>query len=426
MLRLARDRAGVTAVVIGLSMTALMGFAGLAVDVGLWYDDARTAQGAVDSAAYSAAIDYATGDNAAGVTATADAITAQYGLTNGAGGVTVTVNQPPLSGTHTTTAGAVEVIINKTETRFFASLFMNSAAISARAVAAPVTTGSKYCIETLDTTPGKTTASLTGGLTLDLSQCGIQVNGRGTSALSITGGAILKANTVSVVGGVSIDGSGSKISPPSSVTTQAPAQPDPYANVAVPTYQSGSGTCPQSYTSNYPPPKPLNPGVYYGGLNIGNGVNITMNPGVYIVQGAPGCLNQFSVSAATVNATGVTIVLTGSGSNYATAVINNGGTLNLSAPTTGPTAGMAIFQDPNAPSSGTNTTNNFAGAKINVTGALYFPHQKVSFTGGVTVNSTCTQLIAYDVSFSGGASFGNSCAGTGVKGIGASLASLVE
>jgi hypothetical protein len=398
-------------------MTALMGFAGLAVDVGLWYNDIRTAQGAVDSAAYSAAIDYAAGDNAAGITATVDAITAQYGLTNGAGGVTVTVNQPPLSGTHTATTGAVEVILQKTETRFFASFFMNSAAISARAVAAPGTTGGNYCIETLDTTPAKTTASLSGGLTLDLSQCGIQVNAPGASALSVTQGAVLKANTVSIVGGDAVN-QGGKIT--GAVTQSAPSQADPYANVPMPTPDT-SNCQPSSYTQggkNYS----LNPGTYCGGFMVGNGASATLAPGVYIVNGG-----QFSLQGGTtVTGTGVTIVLTGSGNNYATVNIANNATLNLTAPTTGTTAGLAIFQDPNAPSTGNKTSNAFGGGTVNVTGALYFPHEAVAFNGAVAVNSSCTQVIAYDVSFSGNAKFGNSCAGTGVKGIGASPTKLVE
>ena len=106
---LARDRSGATAVVIGLTMTALLGFVGLAVDVGVWYADRRAAQGAADSAAYSAAIDIAGGDTVSGARTAAKAITAQYGLTDGAGGVTVTVNSPPAAGPHTSTTGAVEV-----------------------------------------------------------------------------------------------------------------------------------------------------------------------------------------------------------------------------------------------------------------------------------------------------------------------------
>ncbi len=41
--RLARERSGVTAVVIGISATVLMGAAGLAIDLGLLYTDRRAA-----------------------------------------------------------------------------------------------------------------------------------------------------------------------------------------------------------------------------------------------------------------------------------------------------------------------------------------------------------------------------------------------
>src|ERR1700761_1695732 len=151
-LRLLRDESGVTAVVVGLSMTALMGGAAMDLDIGLWYNDKRIAQGAADSAAYSAAIDYATGDTAANVTATAKAIAAQYGQTDGSGGVTVTVNTPPKSGTHTTTTGAIEVIIQRSETPFFSSFFTSTAGVASRAVAVPASTSSsgKYCVLALD------------------------------------------------------------------------------------------------------------------------------------------------------------------------------------------------------------------------------------------------------------------------------------
>jgi hypothetical protein len=419
--RLARDKAGVTAVVIGLSMTALMGFAGLAVDVGLWYNDSRTAQGAVDSAAYSAAIDYAAGDNAAGVTATAEAITAQYGLTNGAGGVTVTVNQPPLSGTHTTTAGAVEVILNKNETRFFASFFMNSAAISARAVAAPGTVGTPCGVLALDPTASTSVStagiSITNGANLNLGQCGVSVNATGADALYLTGGAKLTAQTVTVSGNYSIS-NGASMTVSGGTTTSAPPTADPYAGTSVPS----PGSC--AATNSYGGGKTatISPGTFCNGLSINGGAHITMNPGVYIID-----RGTFDLAGgATLNATaGVTIVLTSStGSNYATSVIDNGSTINLTAPTTGATAGMAFFQDPRASSSGTDT---FAGgATTNITGALYFPSQTVSFSNGTSNASSCTQLISYRVQYTGGSKFGSNCTGTGVKSIGGSSTALVE
>jgi hypothetical protein len=420
--RLARDKAGVTAVVIGLSMTALMGFAGLAVDVGLWYNDARTAQGAVDSAAYSAAIDYAAGDNAAGVAATAEAITAQYGLTNGAGGVTVTVNQPPLSGTHTTTAGAVEVIVHKTETRFFASFFMNSAAISARAVAAPGTIGNKCGVLALDPTASTSVStagiSITNGANLNLGQCGVSVNATGADALYLTGGAKLTAQTVTVSGNYSIS-NGASMTVSGSTKTSAPPTADPYAGTSVPA-PSGCTANNASYGGGQT--RTISPGTYCNGLAINGGAHITMNPGVYIIDRGTFDLE----GGATLNATaGVTIVLTSStGSNYATATVGNGTTINLTAPTSGTTAGMAFFQDPRASSSGTDT---FAGgATTNITGALYFPSQTVSFSNGTSNASSCTQLISYRVQYTGGSKFGSNCTGTGVKSIGGSSTALVE
>ena len=117
---LLRDESGATAVVIGLSMTALMGFAGMGVDIGVWYSDKRAAQAAADSAAYSAAVDYGASDTTAGAETAARAVAAQDGYTSGSGGVTVAVSSPPTTGTHTTTAtGAMEVIVTKTESLFF-------------------------------------------------------------------------------------------------------------------------------------------------------------------------------------------------------------------------------------------------------------------------------------------------------------------
>jgi hypothetical protein len=63
---------------------------------------------------------------------------------------------------------------------------------------------------------------------------------------------------------------------------------------------------------------------------------------------------------------------------------------------------------------------------MNIVGALYFPSQTVDYSGGTASTSTCTQLIANDISFSGGSTFKNSCIGTGVSGIGSSATRVIE
>ncbi len=414
--RLAVDRRGATAVIVALSLTVLMGFAGLAVDVGLWYRDKRLAQGAADSAAYSAAVDRAAGDTAAGAIAAAKAITAQYGLVDGAGGVSVVVNLPPASGPNAATAGAAEVIVTVPETLFFTRLFISSASVAGRAVAVSGASGGKYCVEALDPSSSKTTVSINNGATVDTSACGMAVNASGSAALAVTSGGVLNAANVSIVGNY-VTNNGGQLNVTGKTLTSAPAVTDPYAGVAVPA--AGACTGPASY-ANGGAHYNITPGTYCSGFSVGNGATVTMAPGVYIVKGG-----SFSLQGGTtVTGTGVTIVLTGSGGNYATANIANGVTLNLAAPTSGATSGLAIFQDRLAPTSGSNAIAG--GASMLVTGALYFPHQTVNFSNASTNSDSCTQLIAYDLSFSGGSKFSNNCTGAGTTGIGSAATTLVE
>jgi hypothetical protein len=148
-----------------------------------------------------------------------------------------------------------------------------------------------------------------------------------------------------------------------------------------------------------------------------------MSAGVYVIAGNSN--GGFTVAGGSqVTGTGVTIVLTGSGSNYATANINNGATVNLSAPSTGATAGLVFFADPNSPSTPGSTFGG--GSQMTLTGALYFPSQTVNYQNGTNTTATCTQLIAWLIVFQGGASFNSNCANTGVGTIGASPSKLVE
>jgi hypothetical protein len=417
--RIARDEAGVTAVVMGVGISILMGGAAMAVDVGLWYADQRNAQGAADSAAFSAAVDYKAGDGTAGVTAAARAVTAQYGLTNGSNGVTVTVNTPPKSGSHTATTGAVEVIVQKTESLFFSSLFKQSASISARAVSLAGAAGSNCGVLALDasasTTVSATDLDLSNGATLDTSACEVAINASGADALYVTGGAKLLAKTLSIVGNY-YTSNGGTVTVSGTTTTSAAATPNPYAGVSVPTF-SGCAHNSASYSAS----TLLSPGVYCNGLSVSGG-NVTLSAGVYIIDRGSFTLG----GGATVTATsGVTIVLTSStGSNYATVSIGNGATLNITAPTSGQTAGMAFFQDPAASTSGSD--NIAGGSSMSIVGAIYFPSQLVNFSNGSSNTASCTQLIAYRINYTGGAKFNDNCAGVGVKAIGGASSSLVE
>jgi hypothetical protein len=126
-----------------------------------------------------------------------------------------------------------------------------------------------------------------------------------------------------------------------------------------------------------------------------------------------------------VTGTGVTIVFTSStGSHYATVSINGGANMNLTAPTTGPTAGIVFFGDRNAP---IGTVYSFEGGATQVLqGALYLPRGDVSFAGGANTTTGCTKMIGYTVKFTGNSNFAIDCSGFGTKPIGQVFTRLLQ
>ena len=416
--RLARDQSGATALIVALSMTVLMGFVAIAVDVGHWYADKRLVQGAADAAAYSAAVDSAAGDTATGVVAAARAVSASYGLTDGVGGVSVAVNVPPTSGAYASTAGAVQVVITKTEGLFFASFYTNSATISARGVAVPGSAGGRYCILALSTTPSTSIStadvSVGGGAVVDTSLCGIYVNSSGPDALYMNGLGTIIAKYLTIVGNYTLSNN-STLTVTGQTITGAPVSPDPYGNQATP----AAGACNQTnFTTSGT--QTISPGTYCNGFTANRGSRVTMSPGVYIIDRGVFSLNGNAV----VTGTGVTVVLTSStGSSYATMSVNGGTTFTLSAPTSGPTAGLVILQDRTGPM---DTSKMNGGSAMVMTGVVYLPTQLVQYAGGNLNQSTCTILVAYRINFTGGASFNNQCSGTGATQIGSTSTSLAE
>jgi hypothetical protein len=417
--RLFTDRQGATAIIVGVSMVGLLGMAGLATEVGLWYATKRHMQGAADSGAFSAAIAASTGEN---YTTEAKGTTAKYGFVDQQNGVTVSVNRPPSTGNYTGTSSAIEVIIQQPQTRMFSGLFLASnPTIAARAVGTP---GSgNDCVLALDPTASGAITN-TGSTTVDLINCGFADNSNSSSAFSITGSATLNAASLSVVGGISNGGSGNMTISGATVTGSS-AMPDPYANVGIPSY-SGCNTNtsgPLHGTNNFPPTgtAPAAPAVYVicgdvkANSNGHNGATVNFNGdptsgSIFIIDGGSLTVD----SSSTINVNNATIILTSSsGNNYGSVNIAGSATVNATAPTSGPTSGLAFYVDRNAPSA----TDKFnGGSSQNITGAVYMPSQTVDYTGGATAGgSVCTQIIGDQVNFSGNSNLQDNCTGYGIS-----------
>jgi Flp pilus assembly protein TadG len=412
--RFGNDNSGSYTILTAIMMPVLIGFAALGTDYGTWLYAHQTEQAAADSGALSAAVAYVMGATNESLAVEAEAITSSYGFTNGADGVTVTVNSPPKSGTHTATLGAVEVIIGKPSARYFSALFgSDPVQVVARAVATPNDNGLGCVLALNKSASGATT--LQGSTSVTLNGCRSFANSDSTTAYVVGGSAQISALSVGVVGNISGE---SHITATQGISTGDAPQADPYASASYPAY----GGC-DKHNFSAKSTITLDPGVYCGGLSLNAGANVTLNPGVYYLDQGSLQVN----GGATLTGNGVTLVFTSSsGNNYATASINGGATVNLTAPTSGPTAGIAIFGDRDM-SVGTSFKFN-GGASQTINGAIYVPRGAVNFAGGAaTANAnTCTQLVADTITFVGNSNFALNCSGSGIKPIASSLAKLVE
>jgi hypothetical protein len=382
--------------------------------MGLEYYTHQHMQSAADSSALSAATAYYVQGSSTGLATQAKAASAAYGFVAGSNGETVTVNQPPVSGSHTSTAGAVEVIIRQPQARLFSSLFTSAPlSISARSVA--VANGGLGCVLALDSSASGA-ATVKGTAAVSLNGCSLMDNSNSSTALNVSGSSTLSAMSVNVVG--SISGT-SNITTTQGLTTGAAAASDPYAGTSFPSF---SGCDHHNFSSKKT--ETISPGVYCGGMSLNAGANVTLNPGIYYLDQGSLQVN----GGATLTGTGVTIVFTSStGSDYATATINGGATITLSAPLPSSglaTAGIAMFADRNMP---VGTSFKFeGGATQDIEGALYLPKGDVSFAGGAGTSTSCTQLVGDTITFTGNSNFAVNCTGYGTKPLGSGIAKLVE
>jgi hypothetical protein len=406
-----RDEAGGYIIAAAVAMPTLTGLAALGTEAGLWLFQHRTLQGAADSAAITAAIARYRDGSATDLTLQASSVLPSHGVVPGVNQTSLVVNNPPRTGTRVETPRAVEVIISHSRARLLSAMWAaGPVTISARAVA--IGRGGKGCVLALNPTAGAS-ASIQGNAGVVLNGCGLLDNSNHASAVSMGGTGTLTAESVSVVGGVS---GSSAITTSEGIATGQPASPDPYADTSFPSF---SGCTYHNLTARET--LSLNPGVYCGGLQINAGAQVTMTPGIYYINGGDLTVN----GGATLAGSGVTLVFTSSsGRNYPGATINGGATINLSAPTSGPTAGIVIFGD-QMMTLGTRFRFE-GGATQNFTGAVYVPGGDISFAGGASSSLGCTQLIGNTISFSGNSNFALECEGVGTKPIASALASLVE
>ena len=280
-----KNEAGQAVVFTAAALVVLMGFAGLAIDMGVMRHGKRLQQTAADAAAIAGASNLSFGGIAAG----AQDAASRVGYTDNGGGqvsnctgaavgtVCVEVNPGPKTGPHQGNPNYVEALVADVHpTYFMRVLSINSGTITARAVAANLGGGAgNGCLYTLGT-PSSGIEGIGGSGTLNASNCGIVDNGDyDGNMLNVT------ADTFAVSG--SANGKSATCTTPGPCPAYStPATSDPLGYLRPPPVQSPAfGMVTTAGTQT------LQPGTYTS-ITIGSGSTVTFDPGIYFINGSGG------------------------------------------------------------------------------------------------------------------------------------------
>lgn len=405
-LRAWRAERGSIAVHVALMSVMLIGVAALGVEVTSLLVAKRKMQAAADSAAMAAANGLISGGTTRMVT-DGRAVAAVDGFVNGARNATVSVASPATQGGYAGVANSIEVVISQPQHMQLMQLFRSGDVMVKARATATVTSGGRYCLLALHPSASQA-VFVNNNAIITNPACGAAVNSSSASGLWLNNNSIV-SGPVSVHGSNIYLGSNAYVSN-RSVIKNGPIFSDPYAAAnpgTMPgcTSQSGSGSGIRT----------LSPGHFCSGWNFGNGAIVTLQPGVYFVDSGLALQNNVVL-----NGQGVTIVMNG------TYMIDlgNGVVANLTAPTSGGTAGIVFF----GPRNGSTAQNQIFqnNAIMNVTGAFYFPSQKITFkNNGIVQSAVCTQVIAQLIEVANNLQLNNNCFGTGITALGVEAA-MVE
>ncbi len=418
--RRAAGRRGVIAVIMAISLTLLIGVVALTADGGWMLAERRYAQATADTAALAAATDVFESwashqdgpdeghDPDGTARAAAQAILDAAGFT--AANSTTTINISPNNyqggekAGQPLPAGYVEVIVQSRRARAFSAIFGGgNLSVSARSVsrggwlfAPPIWVGDQ---------------SADGALFFPNSAGGNITIGSAVGPLNPQGGRVI-VNSSSALAALN-DGAGGTISAADfffggghqgaftgNVRDGQRPVPDPLRSLPVPPLPARSFSRVQFTTGS----QTLDPGVYVGGISVGTPLslaNLTLNPGVYYMQGDASGGGLLFQGRGTLTGRGVLIYNAPADPSHAI-TIKGRGTAILSPPTIGLYKGLTIFQDRASDNvvtldHGTQVGTNY----FDITGAVYAVKALVKVTRKPGDRSTGSQFISNLLEISG-------------------------
>ena len=209
----------------------------------------------------------------------------------------------------------------------------------------------------------------------------IVVDSSSRTALTESGNASVKAAGIEVVGGASKSGNASWSRAPD---TNAAAAPDPHAALAAPTGGTARGSVNLAGNNSLT----INPGIFTQ-ITISGNAKLTLNPGVYVLAGGGLTVSgNASISGSSVTLYNTESAFPNPGGTYGGITLSGNGNFKLTAPTSGPDAGVVVFQartNTRAISLSGNAAEGLGGT-VYAPAALLYLSGNASLAGPVVVN----------------------------------------
>jgi Flp pilus assembly protein TadG len=393
--RFLKDRAAGVAPMLAIGLVPLMAAVGAAVDYSRANGARSSMQAALDATALMLAKDAQNSSGTQFDTQGTNYFNSNFVRTD-VQNVAITVGTSSPSGGTSLTLSAT----GSMRTTFLNVMGFQAVPLSVHSAAYSFADGQGCVLSLNPTASGATTGQ--GNTSVVLTACSLYDNSSSATALSVGGSAAISALSVGVVGGVS--GADQIVTQQGIKTGVGPVR-DPFINDSFPDF---SGCTKQNYTAKKT--ETISPGIYCGGIGLNANAILTLDPGIYYLDGGDLTVN----GGAKITGEGVTLVFTKkSSSTWATASINGNTTVHLTAPKSGPTAGIVMFGDRNMP---TGTAFKFnGGVDQYLGGAIYVPKGAVSISGGAATSASCTQVIGDTVTFTGNSSLAINCSSYNTK-----------
>ena len=371
-----RDSSGVTSLLFALLLIPIAAMSGAALDFARSYGARSAMQGAADAAALASLYKFEASEDSRR-TIGEDVFSANLLETTAH-----IASSPDISFNEETATVSASASVS---TVLLGIIHIDSIKVSVKSVAQQAPKVGPVCILALDRSADEA-LGLDGTASVVADDCVVHSNSRSDSALTAPGSTSAHADTFCAVGGYS----GNNFSPQPIRNCSVAA--DPFEDLELP----ATGGCDFLNKKYNKGSHTIQPGIYCGGMSLNAYADVEMAPGIYIIKDGPLTMHAQSW----LRGTDVTIFLVGED-----AVLNimSNSNVDITAPSFGPYAGLAIVQDRKSDFGETSLIEG--GGVVRIVGTVYLPEQilKTGGEGVIGQDSPFMPIIAKKLKFHGNA-----------------------